>query len=213
MNFHGFIFDLDGTLIDSMKAWATIGESYLLWKGCTPAPGLLEVLKPMTLLQAARYFRCAYPIEETEEAIVEQIIRMMENQYRQSIPLKPFVQPFLEKSFQMGVKMCVATATDRNLAEAALERLNIRKYLCGLITCTEAGCGKDQPVIYQEALKLLGTNIEDTVIFEDALHAVKTAKAAGFNVAGVFDETMADDTEEIKAASDWYINSFDEWEM
>ena len=110
-----------------------------------------------------------------------------------------------------GVWMYVATNTDRHLAEAALKHAGIDGYFRGLLTCTDVGVGKnDSPEIYERAMCRLRGSKKDTVIFEDALHAIRTAKAAGFRVCAVYDPAAEAEQEEIKALSDYYIRSFEE---
>ena len=107
--------------------------------------------------------------------------------------------------------MYVATATDRPLAEAALRHAGIDGYFRGIVTVAEAGAGKAESAeIYERAMRRLQSNKKDTVIFEDALHAIQTAKAAGFRVAAVYDASAEADQEEIRRISDYYIRSFEE---
>lgn len=213
MKLSGAILDLDGTLIDSMGIWKGLGERYLRRKGYTSVPDQYELLKPMSLAQSAQYFRQEYQLADSEDAIIAQMIALIENEYRDMIPMKNHVEPFLRKLKACNIKMCIATATDRPLVEAVLGRLKIGEYFCGIFTCTEVGFGKDRPDIYRRALELLQTAKGETVVFEDALHAIKTAKAAGFLVAAVFDKSADADKAEIRSTADWYLNSFDEWEM
>ena len=107
--------------------------------------------------------------------------------------------------------MYVATATDRHLAEKALQHAGIRDCFRGLVTSAETGVGKDvSPEIYERAMRRLRSNKKDTVIFEDALHAIRTAKTAGFRVAAVYDPSAEEDQEEIRALADYYFRSFEE---
>ena len=107
--------------------------------------------------------------------------------------------------------MYVATATDRHLAQAALRCAGIDGYFRGLVTTADVSKGKDEsPEIYERAMTRLQSNKRDTVIFEDALHAIRTAKAAGFRVAAVYDASAEEDQEEIRSLADYYIRSFDE---
>jgi beta-phosphoglucomutase-like phosphatase (HAD superfamily) len=103
----------------------------------------------------------------------------------------------------------VATATDERLAAAALLRTGLQKYLCGICTCEIAGIGKEDPSVFDAALELLGTPREETIVFEDAPHAVKTAKCAGYSVCAVFDES-ADKPETLRQIADYYIFDFAE---
>jgi beta-phosphoglucomutase-like phosphatase (HAD superfamily) len=103
--------------------------------------------------------------------------------------------------------MCVATVTDRYLVEETLERLGIRHYFSEIFTCAEVGFGKDKPIIYRKALKHFGTTKEETCIFEDALFALKTAKADGFTTVGVYDR-HENRQNELQSLADYYIRDF-----
>jgi hydroxymethylpyrimidine kinase/phosphomethylpyrimidine kinase len=103
--------------------------------------------------------------------------------------------------------MCVATVTDRYLAEAALTRLNIRQFFSEIFTTAEIGCGKNNPAIYRTALSYLGTPKEETAVFEDALHALVTAKNDGFRVVGVYDAHEKRQAE-MRAEADYYISDY-----
>ena len=107
--------------------------------------------------------------------------------------------------------MYVATATDRHLAQAALRHAGIDGYFRGIVTSAEVPLGKEEsPEIYERAMRRLQSNKKDTVVFEDAFHAVRTAKAAGFRVAAVYDASAEADQAEIRGLADYYIRSFDE---
>ncbi|HQA08597.1 MAG TPA: HAD family phosphatase [Syntrophomonadaceae bacterium] len=207
MNLKGAIFDLDGTLLDSMPFWESLGADYLKLKGHTPPENIIEILATMSLSQAARYFKETYSISGSEEEIVKEIIGLIESQYRFKVPLKASVIPFLDRLYRNNVKMCVATATDHDLAKAALDRLGALKYFDFILSCSEAGVGKDNPEFFLKALELLKTPQHETMVFEDALHAIKSAKAAGLMVTAVYDESARRQQEEIKAAADIYLNS------
>lgn len=213
MKAKGLIFDLDGTLLDSMAIWNGIGEKYLKTLGLTPANDLQEKIKILSLLQSAKLLREDYQLPYSNEEICQQINALIEAQYLNFIPTKPYVHDFLQRLHLAGAKMCIATATDRYLVEAALQRLGIAGYFEFIITCGEVGCGKDEAVIFQRALELLNTAPEETIVLEDAFHAIKTAKAAGFTVIGVHDPSAAMDEAAIKSLADSYIYSFKEWEV
>ena len=214
MKFEGAIFDLDGTLLDSMPIWRNLGKEYLRSKGISKTPeNLNEILKPMSLMQSAQYFKAEFNINESQEEIIVGINALINRQYCKEVPLKPFVKPFLQKLQSAGVKMCVATALDKFLSIAALERLGIDHYFSSILTCTELGLGKDNPEFFIKAQESLGTPVDKTIIFEDSLHAVMNAKRAGLFVVGVYDESANEDIDKIKNYSDLYLYSFDEWEM
>ena len=109
------------------------------------------------------------------------------------------------------MRLCVATATDRPLVEGALRRLGVLDAFTRIFTCTEVRAGKDRPDIYFCALEHLGVAQEDALVFEDALHAIETAKAAGFRVAAVRDASMEKNEARIRALSDVYLIDYADW--
>lgn len=210
MKISGAIFDLDGTLLDSMPMWQNIGIAYLKSIGKTPRADICEALRPVSLIQAAEYLIAEYDVRFSVEQIIADVKKLIACFYTDIIPIKPGVKEFLTRLQQNGTKMCIATASDRVLVEAALNRNRVLDYFQFLFTCDEVGCGKDNPLIFNQAYEALKTKKEETYVFEDSLFAVKTAKAAGFKVIAVFDPTFADEQQEIAAWADLTINSFDE---
>ena len=203
----GAIFDLDGTLLDSMFIWETFGEDYLKTLGIEPKERLSETFKAFTLLQAAEYYRKAYGIELSTCEIINGINAMVSEIYRTRVTLKSGAEEFLKRLYENGVKMCIATATDKRVAEEILKRLKVYKYFSEIFTCDEVGEGKESPEIYRRALEKLGTAKNETIVFEDALHAIITAKADGFRVAAVFD-AYEKGQDKVKEIADYYITDF-----
>ena len=205
----GAIFDFDGTLLDSMFIWDTIGEDYLRTLGKEPHEDLKETFMTLTLEEAAEYYREHYKVTLSVTEIVDSINAMVEGIYRTKVTLKPGVMAYLRLLKESGVKMCVATVTDRYLVEDTLERLGILHYFSGIFTCAEVGYGKDKPIIYQKALEHFGTAKEETFVFEDSLFALETAKTDGFPTVGVYDMHESRQ-EEMKRLADCYVRSFEE---
>ena len=187
MRIRGAIFDVDGTLLDSMFIWDTIGEAYLRSIGYQPKENLNETFKNMSLHQAARYYQTEYGVTQSIDEIMDGVNAMLERYYRFEVPLKPGAAELLERLRQSGVRLCIATATDRHLVEAALDRCGVLSCFGEIFTCNEVGHGKDEPDIFEAALRFLGTRKEETLVFDDALYAVRTAKEAGFPVVAVYD--------------------------
>ena len=204
MKIRGAIFDVDGTLLDSMFIWDTIGEAYLRSIGYQPKENLNETFKNMSLHQAARYYQTEYGVTQSIDEIMDGVNAMLERYYRFEVPLKPGVAELLERLRQDGVKLCIATATDRHLVEAALDRCGVLSCFGEIFTCNEVGHGKDEPDIFEAALRFLGTRREETLVFDDALYAVRTAKEAGFPVAAVYDSHERSQAE-VRARSDLYL--------
>ena len=210
MRLQSAIFDMDGTLLDSMFIWDDLGPGMLRDIGITPEEDLSEKLKVLTLRQGAAYCKERYALPQSVEEIVSLIEGRVEKFYKEEVQAKPGVAKFLSLLKMEGVWMYVATATDRHLAQAALRHAGIDGYFRGIITCQEVGHGKDSPEIYERAMRRLQSNKKDTVVFEDAFHAIQTAKAAGFRVAAVYDASEEAHQEKIRRLADCYIRSFEE---
>ena len=203
----GAIFDFDGTLVDSMFIWDTIGEDYLRTLGKEPHEDLKETFMTLTLEEAAEYYRTHYGVTLSVKEIVDGVNTMVEGIYRTRVALKQGVADFLAQLKENGTRMCIATVTDRYLVEETLDRLGILQYFSEIFTCAEVGYGKDKPIIYRKALEHLGTTKNETYVFEDSLFALKTAKADGFTTVGVYDrhENRQDN---LKNLADYYIVDF-----
>ena len=203
----GAIFDFDGTLLDSMFIWDTIGEDYLRSLGKEPHEDLKETFMKLTLEEAAEYYRKHYSVTLSVKEIVNGVNAMVEGIYRTKVALKSGVTDYLRLLKENNVKMCIATVTDRYLVEETLERLGIRHFFSEIFTCAEVGFGKDKPIIYRNALEHLGTKKDETVVFEDALFALRTAKADGFTAVGVYDK-YENRQDELRHLADYYIRDY-----
>ena len=203
----GAIFDFDGTLVDSMFIWDTIGEEYLRSLGKEPHEDLKETFMTFTLEEAADYYRTHYGFTLSVKEIVDGVNSMVEGIYKTTVTLKHGVLDHLTYLEENGVRMCVATVTDRYLVEETLDRLGILQYFSEIFTCAEVGYGKDKPIIYRKALEHLGTTKNETYVFEDSLFALKTAKADGFIAVGVYDR-HENRQEDLKKLADYYIVDF-----
>lgn len=209
MKLRGAIFDFDGTLFDSMSIWDTAGSDYLRSIGREPEPHLAQTLKTMSLFEAACYLQKTYAISLPTDTIINGINQTIEDFYFYTAQPKEGVLDFLTKLQQKGVNMCIATATDRYLIEAALQRCQMDLFFEKILTCSELGHGKEEPIIFQEALHSLHTKKADTLVIEDAFHAIKTAKEAGFTTLTIFDE-HEEKQEEIRQITDFFLLQFTE---
>lgn len=206
------IFDYDGTVMDSMGMWSQASSNYVrtvLKK--EPADGLDEAIKNTSLEEGAKIFREQYGAPGTDSEIVQSVLATVTDQYRNTLQLKPDVLRVLEDLKVHGIKMCVATASAREMIEAGNERLGLNKYFEKVFTCMEVGANKRKPDIYNEAASYFETSPEETLVFEDVLHASKTAAEAGYQLIGIFDKYSADDSDSIKEISRLFLSSYDEW--
>lgn len=207
MNITGAIFDMDGTLLDSMMIWDSVGIDYLAALGVRARPDLPEKILTMSMPQAAAYFRSDYGVALSEAEIIAGINARIADFYQNSVRAREGVADFLQLLARKGITLCVATATDRPLAEAALRHTGLLDAFSFILTCTETA-GKDRPDIFLKARSLLGTPLEQTLVFEDALYAIRTAKQAGFPVAAVYDASSHRDQAEIQTLADCYLPTF-----
>lgn len=202
------IFDLDGTLLDSLNAWDNSAVNFLRSRGIEPPAGLQEKLVQMSLLDGARYIKELYGFEEPAEELLRQTLAPIRAHYFQDILPRPGVESLVRFLRAQGVKLCVATASDRELAEAALKRLGLLNSFDFIITCDEAGAGKRSPAVYEAALARLGTAKARTLVVEDALYALQTAKKAGFVTAAVAEHHSRQDQPTLLHEADYYLTSF-----
>ena len=205
------IFDFDGTLFDSMYIWDNVAHTYLRSLGKTPTSTLREDVRALSLYQSACYFKKEYDLSLSINEIVTGVNQIIERYYLYEVLPKAGVVEFLEQLKNSGVTMCIATATDRYLIESALKRCKMEHYFDAIFTCGEVGHGKDEPVIFRKAMESFDADLVETLVFEDALHAVCTAKSDGFTVIAVADDSEMRQSE-IYKLSDFYIESFENTE-
>lgn len=202
---HYAILDLDGTILDSMKSWKNVTRDYLASLGITAAPDIREQVKRRTSKETAHYLQECYHVAKTESEIIHGLHEVIEKKYQDAIPLKVSGEKILHFLKMHEIPFCAATSTDRHMVEAALKRLGIFDDFSFILTCSEVGKGKYYPDIFLRSMEKLGGSLTDTVVFEDALHCVKTAKQAGFKVVGIYEEVDCEDWDEICSLCDHCI--------
>ena len=166
------IFDMDGTLLDSMGFWQNLGRRYLESKGKAPENNLEKIIESMTLKESASYFKTKYNLEEDVD--------------------------FLIKAHSDGYKMCILTTSEKSQAIGALKRTGVLDLFDEIYTDRDFDLSKKNPQIYVKTCEKMGESPSDTVVFEDALYAVESAKKAQFTVIGVYDEYSKCDWQNIK---------------
>ena len=206
----GAIFDLDGTLLDSMPVWTSIGARYLKTLGITVDERFYDDVRFMKIPDYAEYFNKRYGLNEGSFGLKLKINDMMKYYYFNEFKLKEGVKEFLLTAKKNGVKLAVATATDAYLVEEVLKRNGVLELFDARFSCRDYNTDKDEPKIYELALSAIGTKKEESYIFEDALYAIKTAKKADFPVCAVYDPAAKEDWENITELSDVTVKSFKE---
>ncbi len=206
----GVIFDLDGTLLDSMQVWRNLGDVYLRSCDRVPRADLAEQVKTMTFPEAAAYFQRTYDLPDTPQQIMAQIMALLHHHYEHEFALKPGALAALQHLHRCGLPLSIATATRHEMADVALRRLGVRDLFCGIFTCDEVGAGKDRPTVYLAAQAHMGTALAHTIVVEDVPHGIQTAKGAGFLTLAVFDQTQHENEEALRAHADYYLPHWDE---
>lgn len=201
----GAIFDIDGTLLDSMPIWTDVGARYLRSIGVTPEKGLGEILFSMTMEEGAAYLRRTYDLSQTESEIQKGIVDIIGDFYRYEVPLKAGMREHLAHLSSQNIPMTLATTGERELAEAALTRLGVWLYFSAMFTANELHTSKKEPLIYHTAANFMGTAPHETMVYEDVIHALTTAKKAGFQTTAVEDTASEKDKAAILAIADHYI--------
>lgn len=209
----GFIFDVDGTILDSMSIWMDAGKLYLESLGIKTDENIGEVMFEMTMEQGAKYLQDNYNVELSIEEICQGINDRVFEFYEKEAPEKSGIREVLEKAKKRKISMTIATSTDRPMIEAALKRLDLIDYFQEIFTTTEVGKGKDSPDIFNKAMLAMNTSPENTWLFDDAAYSLATAKKMGINTVGVYDVHSGGKQDEVKKFSDVYIKEWREYKI
>ena len=204
------IFDLDGTLVDSMWVWAQIDIDYLKQKGYSMPENLRSEIVHLSFSQTAIYFKEKFNLDDSIEKILKDWHDMAFNHYSNNVKLKLGVKDFLNSLKSLKIKIALATSNSIPLLEACLKNNGIYDYFDSITTTDEVSNGKDCPDVYLLAADKLGINPKDCLVFEDILPAIQGAKAANMKVIAVKDDECLDSKEALLKYADKYIHSFEE---
>ena len=204
------VFDMDGTLLDTMYLWDSAPERLLGALGLECDADTREDVRSMTTAQVADYIIKKYGVSKSNAEICDLFNKTMEDFYDREADFKEGAKELLFALRKRGVGMCLATATDRHMVISALERLGICGMFDFILTCSELGASKVDPLIFNTALEMCRKDREKTWIFEDSHFALLTASKAGFPTVGVYDDSFAAFEDIKKEASDIYVNSLTE---
>lgn len=207
----GAIFDVDGTLFDSMGVWHNCGVRFLAKLGIEAEPGLGDFLFTQTNETGAIYMVDKYHLDMAPEEVAAGMSEDMENYYFNNASLKDGAAELLDRFQAEGIPMTVASSTDRYLLEAAFDRLDLNRYFAGILSCGDLGTTKSDPLVFNKAAEMIGTPAEGTWVFEDGLYAIRTAAGAGYKTVAVYDELSRDDFDEMKELADVSVMKLDEF--
>ena len=204
------LFDLDGTLVDSMWMWKEIDIEYLGRFGYTCPPDLQKIIEGMSFSETAAYFKERFSLPMTLEEIKECWSQMAMDKYRTQVPLKPGALEFLRYCKDQGIATGIATSNGRPIVDAVIEALQIGEYFQEVATACEVEKGKPEPDIYLEVARRLQVAPEDCLVFEDVPAGILAGKRAGMTVLAVEDDFSRELSGEKKALADGYICDYSE---
>lgn len=209
LDYKGVIFDLDGTLIDTMSIWREIDIEFLAKRGIEVPDDYMEKISHLGGYATAVYTIERFSLEDTPETLISEWVNMAIEKYPHA-SLKPGAEEYIEYLRENNIKIIIATATEPEIASAGISCRSFADYVSEIVTTSEVKHGKAYPDIYLECASRLGLMPSECIVFEDVLTAVKTAKSAGFKVIGMYDTFSENNREKIISESDGYIFSFKE---
>ena len=204
----GYIFDMDGTLIDSMGMICKIDEDILDKLGVGRDEALLDAMRYIPLGESAQYVKDHCNVTYTADEILKIMIDTMIAGY-ESVEVKPKVFDYLDFCRKEGIPMAIATATEPDIARDVAGKLGLLPYMAGIVSCTDVGKSKEHPDVFLESARMIGLAPEECAVFEDGVPGAMTASKAGFTVVGVYDSSAgAADLAKLREVSDKFICSF-----
>ncbi|MBQ4584706.1 MAG: HAD family phosphatase [Clostridia bacterium] len=213
MKITGAIFDMDGTLLNSMDYWGKVATEFLTKNGYDATNDDNRRFLEQGMREFYAYATTTLGMTKSYDEVHDEIYNLIREKYETVVKPKDGAIEMLDALLEKGVKMCLATATDKETVEIVLKRLGMEKYFSKIFTVKEVGIGKSQPKIYQLALEYLGTPKDSTYVFEDAYYAINTAHSNGFLVVGIYDKNVFVSKEEIKKLCDYYIDENDRYNI
>ncbi|MBQ3016151.1 MAG: HAD family phosphatase [Clostridia bacterium] len=212
MKIKGAIFDMDGTIVDSLMfwdyLWKRIGEEYMNDSTFRPTEEVDKKVRTMIFVDAMTYFREYYSLDVKVEDFIRFTSDGINDFYKNIAKVKPGAREYLDYLKEQNVKMCLASATAMPAIKYALECHDLLKYFDVILSCADIGVGKDKPDIYVKAMTEMNISCDELCVFEDSFVALETAKSVGFNTVGIYDKYNFEQ-ERLRAASDIYLGECD----
>ena len=206
----GVIFDLDGTLVDSMWMWKAIDIEYLGKRGLDCPEDLQKKIEGMSFSETAVYFKERFHLPDSLDEIKAEWTRMSLDKYEHQVPLKPGAGRFLQFLKDHNIPMGIATSNGQAMVDGVLDALKIRPFFDSVATACEVKAGKPAPDIYLYVAGKLGVKPEDCLAFEDVPAGIQAGKAAGMRVIAMADEFSRAMEEEKRRLADFWADDFDQ---
>ena len=178
------IFDVDGTILDSMEVWNTLASRYIQSLDRIPEKNLDEIVSEMSLEQSAKYLKNRYRINKQEEVIISEVLNLISDFYKYEVKLMPGFKDFITHFDSMNV---IGTSCDEELVKSALKRLGVLDYFEDIMTCSKVNKGKDDPGFYLACADILKQKPDNIFVFEDADYCIDAARKVGFKVVKIKD--------------------------
>ena len=205
-----YLFDFDGTLVDSMPAFIAGVLKELDKNNCKYGDDLIKIITPLGFAGTADYFIKTFGLDVGVEELVQIFKDNMKDEYFYKIPAKNNVIKVLKELKENGASLNVLTASPHVTLDACLKRLNIFDLFDNVWSCDDFSTTKANPEIYKMVANKLGVSVDKVLFLDDNINADLTAKTAGMMVCGVFDKSSEDFVEQMKSACDYYIFDFEE---
>ena len=209
-DFKAAIFDLDGTLIDSMGVWEKIDIDFLAKRHLPVPENYINEICARSFREAAVYTISLFGLRESADDMIDEWNHMAIDEYSCHVPLKPHAKEYLRFLKSRGIKLCTASALPKVLYEPVLRKNGVYDLFDAFASTDEVNRGKENPDIYLLAAKKLGIEPHDCIAFEDVLPGIKGILAAGMQAYGVYDKYSSHDKEKIQKISKFYIYDFSE---
>jgi HAD superfamily hydrolase (TIGR01509 family) len=208
LDFKAAIFDLDGTLLDSLGVWDIVNERFLKSHNLPVPEDYSDAISTLSFLEAARYTKGCFGLKEAPEDIVRQWLELAADAYAREVMLKPGARDYLLKLKSLEVKLAVATASHRALFEPTLKRNGVFSLFDTICSADETSRSKEYPDIFLLAAKKLKVRPDDCIVFEDIAPAISSAKCCGMTAFGFFDKANISRLDSVVAASDGFLTSW-----
>ena len=205
-----YLFDFDGTLVDSMPTYAGLMIRILDEHGVWYPENIIKIITPLGFIGTAKYFIEKLGIDKTEEELIGLMHAYAIEAYTHSVPAKKYVVEVIKHLKARGDSLHVLTASPHATLDPCLKRLGIYDLFTNVWSCEDFGTSKADPEIYRMAAQRIGAKVEDVMFLDDNYNADKTAKEAGMQVCAVYDDTSAEYEAEMREVADHYIYDFSE---
>lgn len=205
-----YLFDFDGTLVDSMPTYASVMLRILDESGVEYPEDIIKIITPLGFIGTADYYVEKLGVKESREELIAKMNDYCYFEYKNNVPAKETVIETLRELKRRGASLNVLTASPHLTLDACLKRLGIFDIFDNVWSCNDFNTTKADPKIYEMCAERIGKPVEEIIFLDDNFNADKTAKSAGMTVYGVYDDTSREYVEEMKTVTDKYIYTFSE---